>query len=93
MLKVIKYKYTSDIETIKNIHYSNNVLYFNTNFGPKKFDMPNFFFVKNENENIRLIFDNHNKYNLVFRQLIRIFANSFRIFFFKLKLRGLGYKL
>lgn len=93
MPKLIKYKYISNLETIKNIHFSNNTLYFDTKFGPKKFYMPNFFFIKNEKKNIRLIFDNYNKYNLVFRQLVRVFAHSFRVFFFKLKLRGLGYKV
>jgi hypothetical protein len=55
--------------------------------------MPNFFFIKNEKKNMKLIFDDYNKYNLVFRQLVRVFAHSFRVFFFKLKLRGLGYKV
>jgi hypothetical protein len=93
MPKIIKYKYISNLETIKNIYFNNNTLYFDTKFGPKKFYMPNFFFIKNEKKNIRLIFDNYNKYNLVFRQLVRVFAHSFRVFFFKLKLRGLGYKV
>ena len=93
MSKILNYKYSYDIDTVKGIYFSNNVLYINTRFGPRKFFMPNYFFFKNEEHGIRLIFNDYNKYNLVFRQLVRIFAHSFRIFFFKLKLRGLGYKV
>ena len=93
MLKVVKYKYAYDLDTVKGIHYSNNILYVNTRFGPRKFHMPNYFFFKNEENGVKFIFNDYNKYNLFFRQLIRIFARSFRIFFFKLKLRGLGYKV
>ena len=90
MTKILKYKYNTGIDSynIKNIYLSNNnFIYFNTRFGPKSFYMPNFFLKKVEKNRIKLIFDNYNKYNLFFRQLIRIFAHSFRIFFFKLKLR------
>ena len=30
---------------------------------------------------------------MVFKQIVRIFSNASRVYFFKLKLRGLGYKL
>src|SRR5437868_8762142 len=91
MTKIIKYKYIADFESIKNIYFDNNILYLNNKFINKNFNIINFFFLKNENKGIKLIFDNRNKYNLVFRQLVRIFSHSYRVFFFKLKLRGLGY--
>jgi len=94
MPKIIKHKYISDLENVKNVWYDNNVLYFFTTFGPEKFHMPNFFFIKHHGQKkISIILDNYNKYNMVFRQIVRIFSRSYRVYFFKLKLRGLGYKL
>jgi hypothetical protein len=93
MSKLKNFRFSFDDNNIKGIYISNNVLYINTESGYKKFFLPNFFFYKKLKNGIKFIFDNYYKYNMVLRQLKHIIFNSSRIYFFKLKLRGLGYKV
>jgi hypothetical protein len=94
MLKLQKFKHIFSSEFIKNIVLSNNVLYLNSKFGLIKFNMPNFFFYKSVNDNyIKFIFSDYHKYNMVFRQIKNEFISYSKVYFFKLKLRGLGYKI
>lgn len=96
MTKISYFKNVITCESLKNMFLINNILYLKTGFGIKKIHMPNYFFFKSNNNvmnNLFLIFDNYQKYNMVFRQLIDIIHNSGKIFLFKLKLRGLGYKI
>jgi len=82
-----------DSDLLKNIYISGNSLILKTAFGYKSLFLPNFYFFKKIKGGIKFVFDNYYKYNLVLRQLKNIIINSYKIFFFKLKLRGLGYKL
>jgi len=93
MPKLYKFKYFLDNDSMENIFLFNNSLYFKTKFGYKKFYMPNFYFYKKINNGLKLIFNDYYKYNMVLRHIKRNFINSSKIFFFKLKLRGLGYKI
>lgn len=78
---------------IKNIFLLNNVLYINSKYGLSNLNMPNFYFYKESNNSLSLKFDDYHKYNMVFRQIKNKFVNFSKIYFFKLKLRGLGYKI
>src|SRR5687767_2707521 len=92
-MKVLSYRFEMDSSFVKGIYLSNNILFFNTKSGPRKFFMPNyFFFKKNKDNGINFIFNDFHKYNLVSRLLKSVFY-SYKVFFFKLKLRGLGYKI
>jgi len=93
MSKDIKFKIVFDENIIKGIYLLNNTLIIKTKLGYKNFFLPNFFFYKKIENGLRFIFDDYYKYNMVLRQLKNIIFNSTRIYFFKLKLRGLGYKV
>ena len=93
MSKIIKFKYYLDSDFLDNIFLLNNSLHFKTKFGYKSLNMPNFYFLKKMNNGIKLIFDDYYKYNMVLRHIKLNFIDSSKVYFFKLKLRGLGYKI
>jgi len=91
--KTLTYKHYLDTNLLKNLFIYRNSLIIKTNFGYKTLFLPNFYFFKKVQGGIKFIFSDYHKYNVVLRQLKNILINSCKIYFFKLKLRGLGYKL
>jgi len=55
--------------------------------------MPSFYFFKKEKNKIFFIFLNKRLYLNIIKQLINYFNNCVKFYFFKIKLRGLGYTL
>jgi len=78
-------------------------LFFNKNFNYLliqsklyilKISLPNLYFIKiNKNNNIYLCFINKYYYSTVFKQLFFYLKFLFKIFFFRIKLKGLGYRI
>src|SRR5215475_3005083 len=94
MLK-LKKNYLYKALDIKNIKYffnvKSNYIIFYTKIIYMRIYMPSFFFyLKNEK---KFIFLNKKKFLNILKYLLYFFNKCLNFFFFKLKLRGLGYKL
>jgi len=71
-----------------------NILFFYNNILFLKIFMPfSFFFKKEKNKNLYFIFLKKNRYISILKNILNFFKNFFKFFFFRLRLRGLGYKI
>lgn len=91
------------LKLIKNYNVKNNVsvfflknhnIFFLKNYiGFFKIYMPmNYFFFKKDN-NYNFLFIKKNNYYSILKQFLNFYKNLVKMFFFKLRLRGLGYRI
>lgn len=78
---------------VYNFYYkflkNNNILFFKNLFGYMKIFMPSLFFVSR----FKYLFLNKNFYNNFLNNFLFFFNKFYRFFFFRLRLRGLGYRI
>jgi hypothetical protein len=94
MLKLKKYNFFRVVNKFNFKFLLNlNLIYFYTKIGYMKIFMPSFYFIKNNKNSINFVFINKIKYLNILKQFLYYFNKCLKFFFFKIRLRGLGYKV
>jgi len=70
-----------------------NILYLYNKYSIIKIFLPSFYFYKNDGKHFNFIYLNKFFFTNITRQLLNYFSIYAKFYFFKLRLRGLGYKL
>ena len=90
MLKLKKYNFFKIKNKFNFIFLKSlNLIYLYTKIGYMKIFMPSIFFFKNN----KFIFNDKTKYLNILKQFLFYFNKCFKFYFFKIRLRGLGYKV
>ena len=86
-------KFFLDGGSISNLHYSTskNILFIAGRYGSNCLYMPKQFFIKS-NKLSFLFLDKYSFFS-VWKHFISIYSSLHRLFFFRLKLKGLGYRI
>ena len=92
---MIKYKKKNFSLRRVNIYFfqKKNVIIFKNVLGYLKMYMPNIFFLKKIKNRTSFIFLKKNHYNDFLNNFFLFINNFFRFYFFRLRLRGLGYRI
>ena len=94
---MIKKKYNKILKIKEVIGYDYNSLYniffFRNLNGYFKVFMPSFFFIKKIKLKYFFLFLNKFNFFSIYKQFIRFYNMLYKFFFFKLRLRGLGYRI
>jgi hypothetical protein len=70
-----------------------NILFIKGNHGIIFLYLPRIFFIKKSDNNIRLLLNAKNIFFSILKQFLFLYRLLFKFFFFRIRLRGLGYRI
>jgi hypothetical protein len=75
------------------INYTSNIIWVQINFKYFILKLPSYYFIKQENKNLKLLFLTKFHYITFLKHFFNFYNNLFCFYYYTLKLKGLGYRV